>query len=440
MKKLIFYGCPAGLGNRYEELFRLSSFATNYDIEINYFWNNSTNIKYRNLFTAQNLKIEEISNLKNWPTKNFESSRYWREFISSQIITKSENIKLRIENKNEILDYVALHIRGTDRIVEGNQIPPGFQSKEESEMTIFYAKQYLKNTKNSLPIAIFSEDNNLKKRVQNELGTFDIISLPPIDSIEKDYEDLFYLSQAKSIIMCSKYSTFALTASSLGKNKLVTFFDNNNSEMKLWNLNIYSYKENYENIFNKSNNLENEINLTSLGNKRIKSFYVDNYIINKTKYLVSFNESNYLGFEEHFKLVNSSIILKMYKSSILKIKIIKLFEIIKFEKNRKLLIQKLLKECIQLFKCLNLLPFILKSKNSNLKKYYFVYCDYSDFWEAYPKFFNNKNFIGAIICLDNKIKNKQGLLEIKNSLNKNYHCSEFIKEFDNQYLKIVKIK
>ena len=39
-----FYGNPAGLGNRYEELARLSKFAVSKNIKIKYYWNNSLNL------------------------------------------------------------------------------------------------------------------------------------------------------------------------------------------------------------------------------------------------------------------------------------------------------------------------------------------------------------------------------------------------------------
>ena len=69
-KELIFYGCPAGIGNRYEELARLSQFAKKNNIIIHYFWNNSEKLKYKNRFKAENVIIKEISILKKWPTKN----------------------------------------------------------------------------------------------------------------------------------------------------------------------------------------------------------------------------------------------------------------------------------------------------------------------------------------------------------------------------------
>ena len=71
---LKFYGNPAGLGNRYEELARLSKFAEYENLYVDYYWNNSFKFKYKNIFTAKNIAIKEIMDLKTWPTNNFESS------------------------------------------------------------------------------------------------------------------------------------------------------------------------------------------------------------------------------------------------------------------------------------------------------------------------------------------------------------------------------
>ena len=132
LKSIIeFYGNPAGLGNRYEELVRLSKFAEAENLHINYFWNNSHKFKYKNKFKAKNISIKEIEYLKTWPTTNFESSRYWREYISTQPISNNENVLLDITNPKIELNYIGIHIRGTDRIVSGNNIPFGFQSYED---------------------------------------------------------------------------------------------------------------------------------------------------------------------------------------------------------------------------------------------------------------------------------------------------------------------
>ena len=90
----IFYGRPDGLGNRIEELIQLSSFAVENKTQIKYFWNNSKNFKYPCRVSAKNIHIEEIQNLKNWPTKNFESSNDWRKYISQYNYIYKDQIKL----------------------------------------------------------------------------------------------------------------------------------------------------------------------------------------------------------------------------------------------------------------------------------------------------------------------------------------------------------
>ena len=53
-----FYGNPAGLGNRYEELARLSKFGFK-NIKIKYYWNNSFKFRYTNYFDLQTLKLNK---------------------------------------------------------------------------------------------------------------------------------------------------------------------------------------------------------------------------------------------------------------------------------------------------------------------------------------------------------------------------------------------
>ena len=132
--------------------------------------------------------------------KNFESTRYWREYISSQSITNKEGINLNINQLNYRSKYIGIHIRGTDRILKGNNIPQGFQKPEDLERSIDYTLKYLEDNNNSLPIAVFSEDKSLKQRVEEMLSNFEIISLPVNDNIEGAYQDLDHLSKAKELL------------------------------------------------------------------------------------------------------------------------------------------------------------------------------------------------------------------------------------------------
>ena len=107
-----------------------------------------------------------------------------------------------------------------DRIVNNNG-----QNSEDVERSIKLTKEYLISTKEQLPIVIFSEDKELKKYVSTELKQFKQITLPPITSVEQAYQDLINLLAAKEIILCSKFSSFALTAGlAQESNKILSLF------------------------------------------------------------------------------------------------------------------------------------------------------------------------------------------------------------------------
>ena len=433
---LKFYGNPAGLGNRYEELARLSKFAEHENLYVDYYWNNSFKFKYKNIFTAKNIAIKEIMDLKTWPTNNFESSRHWREYISSQPISNNENVSLDIINPKIELDYIGIHIRGTDRIVSGENIPFGFQSSEDLEKCIELTQKYLLEIKNSLPIAVFSEDINLKKRVENKLNNYEAISLPKIDNLSDAYQDLYYLSKAKEIIMCSKFSTYALSAASLGNGKIIHFFNNRDGELRLWDLEFKHYNTNSKNLYFSRENFE--LSSSYVGNRKIKSFKVNNETIRNTKILISFDTSTYLGFEEHFKLLNSTVKIFMYNSSILLIKIKEFFKVLTKDKNRKTKLKKFLEESYKSFKIFNKNAIFFRNKTTNIKLPYFVYINALELKKFYNIYFKSPYFEGAIIEFTN-IENRQQLLEIVLDMFSNQAYSiEVINQYNQTYLSIHK--
>ena len=433
---LKFYGNPAGLGNRYEELARLSKFAEYENLYVDYYWNNSFKFKYKNIFTAKNIAIKEIMDLKTWPTNNFESSRHWREYISSQPISNNENVSLDITNPKIELDYIGIHIRGTDRIVSGENIPFGFQSSEDLEKCIELTQKYLLEIKNSLPIAVFSEDNNLKKRVENNLNNYEVISLPKIDNLSDTYQDLYHLSKAKEIIMCSKFSTYALSAASLGNGKIIHFFNNRDDELRLWDLEFKHYNPNSKNLYFSRENFE--LSSSYVGNRKIKSFKVNNETIRNTKILISFNTSTYLGFEEHFKILNSTVKIFMHNSSILFIKIKEFFKVLTKDKNRKTKLKKFLEESYKSFKIFNKNAIFFRNKTTNIKLPYFVYINALELKKFYNTYFKSPYFEGAIIEFTN-IENREQLLETVLDLFSNQAYSiEVINQHNQTYLSIHK--
>ncbi len=432
-KELIFYGCPAGIGNRYEELARLSQFAKKNNIIINYFWNNSEKLKYKNRFKAENLIIKEISILKKWPTKNFESSRYWREYISTTPITNEVKVDLEYKGKNQKEKYIGIHLRGTDRVLKRNNIPQGFQSEEDVNFSITQTEKYLKTKNNRLPIVIFSEDEKLKSRLLIELKDFNHISLPPIEKLEKEYEDLFYLSKSDEIIMCSRFSTYSLASATLGNKKIINFHDKEESDLKLWDINIKNFPERKKkSLVNKYRNLTtfNKVErFIFVGNGKIQSFKILQSVVDESKHLVSYNKKNYIGFEENFKLLNNSLSIQMCNLLIIKSKFQELINLLKYEKNRKIKTKKFLKELIDTYKIFNPVTLISKSKKKYLNKDdYFLFIDISDMKENYKNYINKDKIKGAIITFDDLDKEYEKFIKIKKYLNSACISLEITKE------------
>lgn len=434
-----FYGNPAGLGNRYEELARLSKFAEYENLYVDYFWNNSFKFKYKNIFTAKNIAIKEINNLKTWPTNNFESSRHWREYISSQPISNNENVLLDITNPKIEQNYIGIHIRGTDRIALGDNIPFGFQSYEDLEKCIELTQKYLQMLKNPLPLAIFSEDNDLKKRIEKNLTNYEIISLPKIDNLSDTYQDLYYLSKSKEIIMCSKFSTYALTAASIGNGKIVHFFKNRNEELQLWNLKFKYFnnsKSNDLNFLQDSFELSNSHSL--IGNTKVKCFEVNNETIKNTMILISFNSSDYFGFEEHFKLLNNTIKVYMCNSSILFIKFKEFLRILFKDKNRNTKLKNFIIEFYKSFKIFNKNAIFFRKKTINIKLPYFVYINALELKKFYSTYFESDLFEGAIIEFTNIKKNQQLLETVLDMFSNQPYDIKFINQYNQTYLSIHK--
>ena len=427
-QKIIFYGRPDGLGNRYEELLLLSNYAVDNNLNFKYFWNNSGQWKYTNKFFAKNIEIVEVDYVKNWPTNNFESTKYWREYISTNDISHNDNVTLDLnlpENRNE---YIAVLVRGSDRIVNNIELlPPGFQSSEDIEKSIRLTKDYLLSVKEELPIIIFSEDKELKKRVSTELKQFRQISLPPIASMEQAYQDFINLLAAKEIILCSKFSSFALSAGLISNKKVVKFYSYSHPLLNRWKNDyiIFPPEKNQAN----SNTLKlpkfkNEEKCISIGNNFIKSYIIPKKILENISVLVSYNKSNYFGFEENLKLLKKSVDIHMTNTTPFFIDLKMIINILKKHKNRKNQLKIMFAESRKTKKIIGNKSYFLKSKKFSLyKNNYFIFIDIETLTDNLTHFFKNYYFVGAIVTFDN-FQSKRDLINKIIDCTENYifHC------------------
>ena len=404
--QIIFYGRPDGLGNRFEELVLLSNFAISNNLFIKYYWNNSGSWKYKCKFKAKNIEILEIDLIENWPTKNFESSRFWREYISTRNIYHNNNVFLDFDLPKITDKYVSILTRGTDRILQNTKnIPPGFQSQQDLEKSIFLAKKYLQEKNNTLPISIHSEDEKLRNYVSEALDEFRQITLPEIDLEEKAYRDLVGLINSEEIILCSKFSSFALTAAIISNKKVVKFHDYSEPLLLRWKNDFINFpkteKLNKVSKYELPTSLNNE-NIKVLGNSFIKSFKIDQRVLESSNLLISYNEKKYIGFEENFKILNNSVAVKFIKSSIFVNNIKEVFGIIYSQRNRKIKIKNLIFESLKTLKIIGfksyfLRSFVFKKNNRN----FFLYIDVNKFEKNLDSFINNESFVGAIVYFDN---------------------------------------
>lgn len=423
-KKIIFYGRPDGLGNRFEELLLLSNYAVENDLTFRYYWNNTGSWKYPNRFTAKNIEIVEVDNLEKWPTNNFESTKNWREFISTKDIFHNKNVTLNLAIPEIQRKYIGVLVRGSDRVIDNVKLlPPGFQSSKDVERSIKLTKEYLNTTKKNLPIVIFSEDSELKQYVSNKLIEFEQISLPKILSIEQAYQDFVNLIAAEEIILCSKFSSFALSAGLISNKKVVKFYSYSHPLLKRWKnefVNFPTEKQSSKIIELNLPVYGNDEKTVFVGNKFIKSYLLPVEVLEKVSTLSSYNKSEYIGFEEHFKLLKKSLNLNMIKVSIFLKDLKKVVDILKAGKNRK----KLLNEQFRLAKkSLDLIgykSYFLKFKPfKSYKNFYFVLINIEDIFNKLSFFLQDSYFIGAVVAFSDFNNDKELIKDIL------YYSDEF---------------
>ena len=427
-QKIIFYGRPDGLGNRYEELLLLSNYAVENNLYFKYFWNNSGKWKYTNKFSAKNVEIIEVDHVKKWPTNNFESTKYWREYISTEDIFHNNNVTLDLSFPETQNKYIGVLARGSDRIVDDNELlPPGFQNFEDIKKSIKLTKEYLISTKEQLPIVIFSEDKELKKFVSTELKQFKQITLPQITSMEQAYQDLINLLAAKEIILCSKFSSFALTAGLISNKKVIKFYLYSHPLLNRWKneyINFPLEKVQVDNNTLDTPKFTDEEKLISIGNNFIKSYILPKKLLENISVLVSYNKSKYFGFEENFKLLKNSLNIHMTKTTLFFIDLKEIIDILKNNKNRKNQLKTKLAESRKTKKIFGSKSYFLMFKQfRTYKNNYFIFIDIETFSDNLNHFLNDSFFIGAIVTFDNFQNQSDIIYKIFDS-NNNYlfHC------------------
>tara|TARA_B100001287_G_C22681004_1_gene530355 strand:- start:890 stop:1618 length:729 start_codon:yes stop_codon:yes gene_type:complete len=219
--ELDFKGRPDGLGNRIGEIIMLTTHGYKNNITFNYYWNNNNNRndrKYPLLLECKNVNItNRIINTR--PSLKINNTLN-EKLLYSKLIKPLFNIYF--ENN---IKPIGIHIRLGDRI--------GFP-EDAGGMTVQYSKNILKKCiiylNKLIPPYIFicSDNNNVIEFVKNNINKDIIIIQPFSDSNSPEYTDFFALTLCSKIIMCSKFSSFPITASLISNCNIITMEKQNN--------------------------------------------------------------------------------------------------------------------------------------------------------------------------------------------------------------------
>tara|TARA_B110000014_G_scaffold204817_1_gene155142 strand:- start:1021 stop:1749 length:729 start_codon:yes stop_codon:yes gene_type:complete len=219
--ELNFKGRPDGLGNRIGELIMLTTHSFKNNIMFNYYWNNNNNRndrKYPILLKCKNINITNTI-INSRPNINISNNL-------NEKLECSKNIKplFNIYFKNNIKP-IGIHIRVGDKI---NEV------KEAGGMTIEYSKNILNkcimylNKLKPQYIFVCSDNNGAINFLKNKINK-DINIIEPFSDINNsEYTDFFALTLCSEIIMCSKFSSYAITASLISNCNIITMEKQNN--------------------------------------------------------------------------------------------------------------------------------------------------------------------------------------------------------------------
>ena len=229
MGKIIYInGRPDGIGNRLEELLRIEYHCILNNLTCCYYWDNSgnDNRRYPILFECINVTIQD----KNKYPANMINEIGWMN-NRDQMIIAAKNVKLIKPLDTDKYEYTGVHIRAGDRIRSKVDHFDFMDINLFNRIFKFTIKQI--NLEKPKYLFICSDNEKYKNRMISKLDK-DISVVDPLitKSALQVYDDFYALSKSNKIYMCSKFSSFAITASILNDIPVISFFDENDSNLK----------------------------------------------------------------------------------------------------------------------------------------------------------------------------------------------------------------
>lgn len=220
MSKLNYLGRPDGLDNRIEEIIQLEIISEKEEIEFNYIWNNQFRDRdYEILLSSKRVKVikspEGGAIIEKIP---FQPNNFKQQEILDIAKNICPSFDIYFENK---IKPVGIHIRGTDRI--GQNHPHFMRDKNEFNSYLHKTAELL-NTRTPPFIFICADQeeyrNDILRYLKKSIKVIEPICNP---EIPQEYQDFFALTLCKEVYMCSRFSSFSITASLVGNIPLITF-------------------------------------------------------------------------------------------------------------------------------------------------------------------------------------------------------------------------
>jgi hypothetical protein len=231
-----YKGREDGLGNRLTEVAFLEYIAAKNNIKINYIWTNSLNRfdrRYPILIQSKNVQISQDPKLEPNFEKYFKKGPYIKEMNKEDWANCANLIKPNFSFVESNEEIVSVHLRGGDRIIRFNKhFIKNYKTKKNShflntnlEYKYLQKKSidYLNSTEpKNLFICSDSETvkNNYQRKIKFKHSSRQQIFETKVSDV---YFDFFNLAFSTKIVMVSKFSSFAIMASLVGKTKLMVY-------------------------------------------------------------------------------------------------------------------------------------------------------------------------------------------------------------------------
>jgi len=215
----IFYGRSDGIGNRVEELIYIQEYCVNTNSTCKYIWRNtSLRRTYKCLLTFDRITICEENIFKNPDSNNI----IMRNLRTAGFIPKYQ-FKFNI-NISEPYDTI-IHIRGGDRLSDTpKNVKYDYSSNDELHDFIEKTITFVNNNIDIQHYTIVSDEPHLIQYVVKNIRK-KFCKLSYGSNISKDWADYYYLTKAtKHVIMCSKLSSYSITAALLANLPLEVLF------------------------------------------------------------------------------------------------------------------------------------------------------------------------------------------------------------------------